>query len=96
VCRLRPKQFLNACSRRAALRRERLENCSARPNPQETKAGRRRNRKKRRDQYVVAVPRAREIKDVRGTPLGEKETAVGLQTVGALPLRLKWRVREAD
>jgi hypothetical protein len=73
VCLLPPKQLLNACSRRAVLRRERLEKSNARPIPQGTKAGRRRNRKKSRDQYNVAVPKAREIKDVRGTPIGKEK-----------------------
>jgi hypothetical protein len=56
------KQLLNAYSRRAALRRERLGNSSTRRNGRGKKAGCSRNRrKKRRNQY-------RTIIDVTGAP----------------------------
>jgi hypothetical protein len=47
--------------RRAAQRKERLENDSARPNPQGTEAARHRYRKKPRNQYDVTVPLPRAI-----------------------------------
>jgi hypothetical protein len=59
---------LNAYSRRAALRRERLENSIVRPIPQGTKTGFRRNWKKRRDEYDVTVPLPRVIIYVTGSP----------------------------
>jgi hypothetical protein len=56
-------------SRRAALRKEQLEDSSASPDPRRLKTGHCGNRrKKRRDQYDVAEPFAKGIIDVTGTP----------------------------